>query len=190
MSVLNLQVPSGPDDGVSYFGDYFPADPILGAGEVGGAVANSNARFTGVSGLSGATINSAVYRVYGNSNAGVSMPLTKVCAEDAAAPAQVSDLTDFNGRTLTTANVDWDTVLTDDDWNDSPDLSTVIQELADSYDPSAINIFHKDDGSATAHYQLYVSYDTEPTQAPKLDIDYTALATANVPMLSLLGVGA
>ena len=194
MTVLALQVSDGDDDGINY---YHPInmDDSWAHDVAGHSVGNNFAyapnstreevacRFTGVSGLSGATINSATYSVYGFYGGGAGSPLTKISAEDAAAPAQISPDgaaggDEFVSRPLTTAGVDWDGTLTDNAWNDSPDIASVIQELADSYDPSVIQIFHKDDGSSSGHAQAYDTYENDSAAAPKLTIDYTPAASS------------
>jgi hypothetical protein len=127
-------------------------------------------RFTNISGLSGSTIDVAYIELYRGQTTG--SPETELFAEDAAAPTQISDEDDMYARTLTTASVTWDGAFSSG-WNQSPSIVTVIQELADDYDPSAIQIHHRDDlGSGTA-YNASVDYNSNSTQAAKLHIEYS-----------------
>lgn len=161
------------------------------AGAFTGGVVTCWARFTGVSGLSGSTIDSAVYKAWGNTGSAGS-PLTKIFADDSAAPTAPTTEAGHNNKTRTTAGVDWDGVLTNDVWNDSPSLNAVMQELADSHDPSAIQVLHDDDGSPQDDfdYMQYDSYNQGSTVAPKLDIDYTAGGvTTRRYSLPITGVG-
>lgn len=174
MTTLNLQVSANGDDGwdSASFG-FRPNDSDQLVGNLGGNSLNIWDRFTGVSGLSGATINSADYQVYGVFNQG-GTATTNIYAEDAAAPAAPTGSSDYNGKTTTTAFVAWDAAITDNTFNSAPDISSVIQELADSYDPSVIQILHKNDGSSVSNWQRHQQHDTNNSQAAKLDIDYTA----------------
>lgn len=183
MTVLALQVAAGADDGL--YGTNGPSySNALGALGVGNNVGFGNqdsfhARFEGVSGLGGATINAAVFSGFGFAT-GSGSPLTKVRAEAAADPATISDAADWESRTLTAAGVDWDEAATDDAWNDSPDISAVIEEIQ-SLDPSVIQIYNLDDGTVTAgHGNYYEEYDTDSELAPKLTIDYTAASTGGL----------
>jgi hypothetical protein len=146
---------------------------------------NSWMRFTGISGLSGATIDVAYMRVRGYDTTPISgTPLTKVLADDQAAPSAPTTAGDHAGRTRTTAGVDWDmSGWGADSWNNSPSIVSVIQELADSYNPTVIQILHDDDGSSSSGtnvVRLY-TYDTGASNAPELHIEYTAGGTAFTP---------
>ena len=136
---------------------------------------NLSARFPGISGLSGATIDVSYVSLRRDAENGT--PLLKVSAEDAAAPAAPTSAGEFNGATLTTAKVDWDTFADGGrGFIASPSINTVIQELADSYDPSVIQIFVKDDGSGTGvdNFGRSRMYDRGAgADAPQLYIEYT-----------------
>lgn len=175
---IDAQVGAGTDDTWRwlYGWDTTSTAPWVGYRDAYGSWGHTSLRFTGISGLSGATITDAHLQLYGVTSGG--SPQTKIYAEDAAAPAAPTSYDDFLTHTLTTAAVDWDGVLAGNAWNDSPDISSVIQELANSYDPSAIQIYHMNDGvTSGGHSQEYRSYDGSASNAPKLHIDYTEAAT-------------
>jgi hypothetical protein len=149
-------------------------------------------RFTGISGLSGATIDVAYISLWGN-NVDSGTPLTKIYAEDAAAPAAPTDKADMDSKIRTTAGVDWDSPgLSLSAFTASPSIVAVIQELADSYDPSAIQILQDDDGSSQAsnNHTRPSSYDQATAEAAKLHVEFTAAGvTTRRYSLPITGVG-
>jgi hypothetical protein len=176
VTVLNLQVAASGDDAWQRTTTLATTDTRMYSGHLSGSI-ECFAHFEDVSGLSGATINSAVPSCMADGSSLAGTPLTKIRAEDAEAPASPTTAADFDGRTLTTAGVDYDpTSVNANVFNDLPDITAVIQELADSHDPSTINLFLKDDGTDTgaSNYIKFRTYDQADTDAAKLDIDYTA----------------
>lgn len=148
-------------------------------------------RFTGVSGLFGATINTASYQLWGDAS-DLGSPLTKAYAEEAAAPAAPTSASNADGKTVTTAGVDIDSPALSITAFNPFSVVSVIQELADTYDSSVIQILHKDDGSDTGGNNIIrpASYDRSTSEAAKLDIDYTAGGTTTRRYsLTLTGVG-
>ena len=219
MTVLNLQVAANGDDGIfgispnSYFGT---ADTNALVGYAGGGF-GAWFRFTGVSGLSGRTISSAILTIYGHA-ADTGTPLTKIRAERANAPANPSNQADAEARTKTTAKVDWDSPGFSAGVANTKDITTVIQELADNQNPTVIQIFWEDDGSSTgsSNFAQGRSYNNSGgAYAAKLDITHVApsatgtgaltqpkqtlagsgkqtqkgTSALRVPMLTLTGVG-
>lgn len=181
MTVLNLQVAANGDDGIygispnSYFGT---GDTNAIAGNIGGGGYGSWFRFTGVSGLSGATIDSAILTIYGHA-ADAGTPLTKIRAERAEAPANPSDQADAEGRTKTTAKVDWDSPGFSAGVANTKDITTVIQEMADNHDPSVLIIYWEDDGSASGGLAQGRAYNhTGGANAAELDITYSLITYA------------
>lgn len=197
MTTLNLEVTyaNRADDGYSsdpggYWSNTVSAH-FTGYYSSNGKTYYSYSRFTGVSGLSGATIDSAYYKIYRWSDSYQTNVLTKVYAEDAEAPSAPTSNSDHLGRTRTTAGVDWDGTLASG-LNTSPDVKSVIQELADGYDPSAILILHDDDGSSDINLFHSVAADYGTGWGAKLDITYTAGGGPSGPAagsLALMGVG-
>ena len=177
-TTIDEQVGASLDDG------YVEQSPVFdqtGGAHVGGRTSprfdhQAWFRFTGISGLSGVTIDVASISLWGN-NADLGTPLTKIYAEDAAAPAAPTDKADLDGKARTTAGVDWDSPgLSLSAFTASPSIVAVIQELADSHDPSAIQILHDDDGSAQDGTNIIrvSTYDVATAEAPKLHIEFTA----------------
>lgn len=123
-------------------------------------------RFTGISGLSGATINSAVLWTYVVSGATIAK---LVSCEKVAAPTAPSSYSDFTGKTRTTANTAWDGT------NNQIDVTTAVQELADNFDPSEVQVLSDDNSQSTAATSQYqaASYESGSNIA-YITIDYTA----------------
>lgn len=188
---LDLQVGAAADDGRSWSGydtGFQTAGHTTGVQAVGipepERTFRAWSRFTGVSGLSGSTIDVAYISLYEGTGS-LGSPLTKIYADDQTAPTAPTTQADHAGRTKTTAGVDHDGNPTDNQFNNSPSIITVIQELADSYDPTVIQILHEDDGSDIGtDVDSYInsrSYDNDTTQAPKLHIEYTEAAGGGQP---------
>lgn len=150
----------------------------------GGEICDSSALFNITDNLSGATISDARYRIYV-----YTLPTndatTDLFAELAAAPAAP---TSNGGMTTalaagTTARVAWNagSALTTSAFNPSPNIATVIQELADAYSPNPIQILHEDMGSVTDGFFASQPYDNSAATAPELEITYMLGGAVFVP---------
>jgi hypothetical protein len=175
MTTLNLQVGASADDGhAGQTGASFNATQLwMIAGNVSTVPFGVWARFTGVSGLTSVTIDTATLTLRGEFAANSPGVLQKIYADDQTAPAAPTDAAEFQAITLTTASVDWDEDSVASTDATSPDLSAIIQELADSYDPSVIQIIVRDDGSGSDVYNFWTTYDDSTPDAARLDIDYS-----------------
>jgi len=187
-TTLDLQVGASADDGWT---QYSPGSNNLGTPQAGpsptnalfiagthtsgaGISYNAFARFTGVSGLSGATIDVSHISVFGRSS-DTGAAETVISADDSASPATYTTKEEHDGATRTTAGVTWDSPgLSTTTFTNSPSINTVIQELADSYDPSTINILHDDDLKTDSFNRMHgSSYDEDTAEAPKIHIEST-----------------
>ncbi len=129
------------------------------------------ARFTGISGLSGTTIDVAYATP--NVNGVIDSPDVDLFAEDAAAPSAPTDGADYDGKPRTAAFTNWSPGSISG-WQNSPSIVGVIQELADSYDPSAIQLLPIGNNTSGTHRFIWTQYDSSSSLAPKLHIEYTA----------------
>ncbi|KKK69935.1 hypothetical protein LCGC14_2929060, partial [marine sediment metagenome] len=182
---IDEQVGAGADDGWSASDSTYSNSGLVALVGLATVVYDSWARFTGISGLSGATIDVSFGSFFEKTSSGGANILTKLLADDQAAPSAPTDQTDHSGRTRTAAGVDWDGDPGADGFHDTPSLNTVIQELADSYDPSVIQILHDDDGSIETGFNRWETFDDVTSEAPKLHIEYTA-AAGGVTVLAAL----
>ncbi|MHC4867766.1 MAG: hypothetical protein ACYTEX_27155 [Planctomycetota bacterium] len=148
--------------GYLVYGDYF-------------GIEHTGLRFTGVSGLSGSTITVATLTFTAYSSDSDAF-VGAIYAQESAAPGTFdSSDYDVTDRTRTSASVaagsaelgNW---TAENEY--TLDVATVIQELADSYDPSAIVLLYIN-SSGTGQRRSY-SYGGDDAKAVKLDITYTA----------------
>jgi hypothetical protein len=142
-------------------------------------------RFTGIpEDLAGATIVSArlEYKIYDINPYSSTTVVTRIYAEAASAPTVPTNLTDYLSRSLTTAYTDWEFSYNSlggnasFPWNafiPTPDISAIIQELADNHSPSVIQILHKDNLGQLANRSFeFYAYDSSPEHGAKLFIEY------------------
>jgi hypothetical protein len=130
---------------------------------------------TGVTDLDGATVSACVF----NTRAGDSTNHVhlRIWLVKAAAPAAPTDVDTYNGLALTTAYVDWGPLTTaDGERYNSPDLSTLLQEVIDgtSGNLTYIEVVIKDNGSAAGDYTTFTSYDAYALWCATLSVTYTA----------------
>jgi hypothetical protein len=162
MAIFNGQVGAGVDDGY-WFGAGFANNGFSDRiGNVSGNDATWFARIDNVT-IEG-TINTATLSVRAGGNYSNTVPvrIRGVLEND---PATVASAADGNGRTLT--------------YYDSPDISSIIQELIDAgYTYSgtqAIMLFMSNNGAASGVFRNIRSYDHDSVNSPaQLDIDYSS----------------
>jgi len=180
MPSSDTHVAAGVDDGFVRADAYINDDDAVvwvgrNEGEGGGAY-HCWYRFTGITIPVGATIITAHLTVTKDGQYGD--VLTRLYADDAADPANPSSLADYNGRTLTTNFVDWDSpdIGGGSGTVDSPDLKDVIQELVNSYNYSAgshILILHRDDGSGDETAARILARDWNEADSAQLYIEWS-----------------
>lgn len=173
---IDIQIGASTNDGE--FGNtstYSSTNAYERLGNISGELMSAWNRYPGVTITAGATITAAYIELLSRGNYSSDSPVMRVYAEDADNPSAPSDRADALGRTRTTAYAAW----TIESWSNntwygsSVDLSSVIQELVDSYTISsdAIQIFI-DCQSATG-FRSASTYDDASSDAPKLHIEYT-----------------
>lgn len=188
MAELNRQVAASADDcRVWWTGSAWAISTTHGRGAVGYWDSDqykygSGMRFTNIAIPQNATIIAAYLTLTSYSNYSVTTVNSKIRGEDADDAAQFSDITDYNGRARTTAEVLWDAIAawtTNTEYN-SPDIKTVIQEIIDREgwaSGQAIVIFWDDHDDRSSHnsscVRLPYAYDGSTTKCAKLHIEYT-----------------
>ena len=156
----------------------FPEDEVF-PGEWSGGIRNKSYLFKSVTIPQGATITSAKI-TYIDNTSGVERTIHYKFTgvdEDNTGDFVASPLSTCRTRTHTTAAVDWDSTFTPSSGTsrDSPDLSTIIQEIVDRGGWSSgntIGIYLHDDGTSNNNYYDYKYYSSYPTTAPLLTITY------------------
>lgn len=180
-TTLNLQVSSSFDDAYEAVSDggvlNTPTTLRFGSGSV---PRHNGMRFVGVSGMSGVTVDSAVltFRPFASDSGDF---IGDWFADDREAPTEfITTTSNISNRTRTTATQEGDGSDFGNWTNNSPVTFTgdatgikgILQELADSYDPSEIVLMHiyaSGDGE-----RMLDSYNGSSADAPKLDITFTA----------------
>jgi hypothetical protein len=172
--VKNLQVGASTDDcdrwGVNSFFTTLTSDRIDTFSDNS---YRTGLRFTGVTIPQGATINTAYLTLRAKFTAAT--PGSAILRGQAADnPATFSTFGDFDTRTRTTANATWapSAWVVDTDYT-SPELKSIVQEIVNrpgwASGNAMVMIFNCTGSQTTDSY----SYDSNPTYAPKLHIEYT-----------------
>lgn len=151
-------------------------------------------RFTGVSGLAGATVITAKWDGYWNDDTD-DFPDEDIYAEAGVSPVAFQEVQyNISGRARTTAYVNWTSggVAQGIGWasekaNPPPEIKTVIQELVDNFDPSSIVIIFD---HTTNYDSEWTSWDGNPALAAKLYIEFTPATGAYYHGLKVQGEAA
>jgi hypothetical protein len=182
MAVMNLEIVASTDDGYGH-----PSGPTFADTENtcfygdDGAESVTYLRFLLDADLTGATISAATLTGYMSASGVVLVDVDAVDADDPIAP---TTWTILNGFALTTAKVLWTTLSQPAGDQTSPDITTVIQELVDSYTmangDAFILLIDPRDQTNTTVKEIF-SYDQAPTQeTARLAITYTVAAAPEV----------
>lgn len=190
MAELNYQVGASADDAGGYWTGsawyIYPTEAYIGAGYYSAAGLKwfGGYRFTGVTIPVGAIITTAYLTFRASHNISATTVRSKIRGEQNNAAAAFSDITNYRGRTKTTAVVTWDSIpawTANSDYN-SAEIKTIIQELVNDYtglSSANIVLFWDDEDDLSDHTsdcrRLALPYDASTTYAPKLHIEYTLL---------------
>jgi hypothetical protein len=150
-------------------------------GNLAGEHGRASYRFaTGVTDMGGSTITACTFSIYSTTGSGA--PSIKLNMQLAAAPAAPTDGATFDTAfgNITTAKVDWDGDPGGFARHTADDCSAVMQEVVDTYNPTAIQVFLSDDGSASGVYGTFGSYSGSPSWAANLEVTYTPAAAGGV----------
>ena len=147
------------DDGYEYESSWSSNE--LAAGDAGGGAIEviGGVRFLGVTIPDGATITNAYLRLYKVNGSGSGTVQLRVRAVDDDSAAQFSSGNLPHNATLTTAYVDWAIAMSPlNEWAQSGDLSSIIQELVDTYSglsSAAVNFALRNNGSSSQYLYFY-----------------------------------
>ena len=158
----------------------------IGAGSANYHKQGSALRFLNITIPQGATIDTAKLTLTAAVALSGTVVNSKISAEDTDDAATWSTKADYDTRFAnhTTAIVSWDGIgaWTVDTEYDSPDISTVIQEIVDRAGWASGNdiaIFWEDSDDRSSYLRKAYSYDASSAKAPKLVITYTAATTTS-----------
>lgn len=145
-------------------------------------------RFQNVTIPQGVTITSAYLRITDDQNQSAKTIHFKIKGIKEANTANFSS--DPDGRTKTTAGVDWDfnsaTQVTGTQ-RTSPDIASVIQEIINQgswASGNALGLITDDDGTSNDNIFRYTSYDGSTTICAELEINYIAGSSSVSPSVS------
>lgn len=175
-TTVTVQVAANADDS-SYQGAYNNAATEERLGKVAGAQSGSAFRFLGVTIPAGYHINSAYITLTAEFTRNSQAVVLTIKGEDTDTPAAYGAAEDFTARTYTTASVAWSGSFswTADSTYNTADVSTIVQELVNSYDYSAGADMAFEIISTTSTdnaYQVAYSHDHTPAKAAILTIKY------------------
>lgn len=184
MTVLNLQVSQGSDDGHERDdtnGPFFTLNEILFA-DFSTVRLTTLCRFLNVTIPPGAGINSATFTVMNQGLGGGDDADGSVYCEDTDnSPAMTTTDTDVTGRTLTTASVSWlDLNIGVGNPSSPPDMASVIQEVVDRAgwaSGNALSVIAVPNNNA--RILNFEPYEVSTANAAKLDIDYSPAGFAH-----------
>ncbi len=183
MAELILKVGASSDDAYQKIDatGYSETDIVVYC-RTGSAQRHGGCRFTGVTIPQGATIDSAIFAGYTNTD---DDPHVDFYGDDVDDSITFDPTTnDIVGRTKTTATVAWAAVgVGENQYVDSPDLKTIIQEIVDRgswASGNALTLILWEDGDATTYRYQFDTWDATGTNEPKLTINYT-VASGFVP---------
>ena len=152
----------------------------LGFGQCCGEnIEDTGLRFQTLNVPNGATIDTAYCTLYAVGSCNPTAALLKIRGEDTDDATTFSTLADFNGRSRTSASVNWTpSAWTADNWYNTDEIKTIIQEIVNRGGWAANNdlvIFIEDNGSTTDSVRCYSWDYDDHSKAPKLHIEYTAV---------------
>lgn len=119
----------------------------------------------------GATIVSAILYIYANDN-GQDLTID-ICGEDADNAVPPTSAAEANALTLTTATENWG-FITAIGWEESPDISSIIQEIVDRegwVSGNDLQIILLNSGSKD--FSSFQAYDSPGTNEAVLEVEWT-----------------
>jgi len=171
----------------------------FGYGSDYGYKAGGGIRFRDVNIPPGSTINTAYITVVSRGNNSVGTVNAKIRGEDVDDATAYSTLTDFDGRTRTTAQVTWSSVAgwTVNNSYNTPEIKTIIQEIIDREGweyGNTIGLFIDDFDDLSSHSdgaarQFYCCYPSLESYGPILHVEFTGdKPTVTTQAVSDIGV--
>lgn len=185
MVVIDVQVGASGDDGYWAGSTFSDAYESISVGTSPTAPIHSWARWVGFALPANAIILNAHISVYFKDISG--SPTATLYFNDAASPTAPTSYTDANSKVTTTANIVFNPP-SESGWNNSGDISDILNELLTSYGTlTALMMLWKGPapGSSTT-YGRYYSYDrTGNVSGPKLYIEYILPSSGGAQIIGL-----
>ncbi len=180
VQTMTISVTSSADDCFIRKSDgFFSSTQSVAAGNGGGLQSGyASAIRLNLSAVNrGALISSAILQLLSYDSLPVAGASSYVMGEAAANPTQITSSADFINRPRTVARIDWPIPpWYPGQWNSSPELAPLIQEIVSSYyyTPGYITLFWSDEAirSPVGALRFATSYDRDPSNAPRLAITW------------------
>ncbi len=186
--IYNQRISRSSDDGHEDGGKAGPVDldhHDVKFGKAGDDPASF--RFKGLNLPSGSTIDSAFMYIKNGEDKGgkADQSSVDIYAQDIAnPPTLVNQNNNISNRTLTTNNVKFDIDWQSNDVAVTPDLSSIVQELVDSYgNIDSIAFIVQSNGDSDDEIKV-VSYDEDINEAAQLSVYYSSLGSGPYYFLS------
>lgn len=171
---IDVQIGATANDGFRSGSGFFTTLNNNGIGFLAGVQVNAFLRYTNIT-VSG-TVSVCYIDIDGSGTDTIAL---KVFFQKEDNPSAPTDTTTFDNQIAdgTTAKIDWDVSesWSYTTWYNSPDLSTSLQELIDTYTISgdAVIVFIQDDGSGTNMDRAFRDYTYSSAQAAYLYVEYS-----------------
>jgi tripartite motif-containing protein 71 len=165
--VITKSVVTGADDGFAGSGTFDNSDSWYEVGQP----YNAWFRFTGITIPAGATIVAAhLILIEGQWDSGTSL---KISADNSQSPTAPTSQSNLASKTRTSTNVSWTSGSADYQWHNSPDFTTVIQQLVNNftYNNGAIQILVDNNNSSSGAEAVGGTFE-DTGYAPQLYIQY------------------
>jgi hypothetical protein len=141
----------------------------------------ANVRFTSVSVPKGSKItNAKITLTTIDSGACTGTPDLDIQAFDEDNSSQISSFGDFQGRSRTTANIRWNRTFSDNTAYETPDISSVVQEIVDRSGWASGNAMQFVISDHTYKYPTHdmtysdgIAFDSDAVTNISINIDYT-----------------
>jgi hypothetical protein len=202
---LDLQVSDNSDEMYIYYSGAlwtpYPYYMQLGSASVNEQKPGNGLRFRSVTIPPGAIISTAYLSLASNMNKTGASVKVRITGDKELSADVFSDAANYKLRRgtivggpdntkITTAQVDWDG-LADwviNTWYDTPDISTVIQEIINqtgwiSGSPLAVFVDDHDDRSTHYIWRKFYRHSSSAIYAPKLHIEYSTAGITNITYL-------
>jgi hypothetical protein len=187
-TTIDVQINNTLNDGRISGASTFNNDYVT-FGNAYGTYQSDFLRFLGITIPAGATASNC-YLTYTSGGSEGTNCHTTIYGNDAASTTAPTSYAEYGALTGTTQTVPWEHFAawtTNSEYN-TPDISTIVQELINSYAPYSngnLQFMHKETASGSGSYRSAYDYSISTAKSTKLHIEYTEAAAAFIPFTSV-----
>lgn len=185
-TIIDIGISATGDDGYRWGGGSLTTTGstiLIGAGS--SAPYHTFTKFNGITIPADATASNS-YLHYTAYYSGTSTTVnTAIYANDVASPTAPTNATEYDALALTGTSVAWNSISswTAESTYNTPDISSVVQELVDSYgaySSGSIMFMHRDNSSSASASRAPYDYSGSTTKCTQLHIEYTTPFTGDI----------